>query len=230
MTEFELRRRIVATARALVSRRLTSGRSGNVSARRRDGFLVTPSGMSYETMEAGDVVALGPGGESRGSRRVPSTEWRLHAALYRDRPEVHAVVHAHPVYATALACTGREIPPFHYMVAAAGGDSIPIAPYATFGSEELAQLAVETLRGRRACLLAQHGVVALGASPAAALDLLDEVEWLAHQYWATLAVGGPSFLSAAEMARVHERFRTYGQPRNDRDAGDDDVPERGTPG
>jgi L-fuculose-phosphate aldolase len=212
MTEFELRGEIVAAARGLLDRRLTSGRSGNVSARWRDGILITPSGMDYRALEPGDVVPLGPDGAPRGSPRAPSTEWRMHAGLYAARPEVEAIVHAHPVYATALACTGREIPAFHYMVAVAGGDSIPLAPYATFGTEEIARAALTALAGRRACLLAHHGALALGAAPARALDLMEEVEWLAHQYWAALAAGNPGLLTAGEMERVRERFRSYGQP------------------
>lgn len=213
MTEFELRAEIVEASRGLLDRRLTSGRSGNVSARWRDGFLITPSGVPYRELAPGDVVPLGPGGAARGSPRAPSTEWRMHAGLYAARPDVEAIVHAHPVYATALASTGREIPAFHYMVAVAGGDAIPLAPYATFGTEEIARLAVEALAGRRACLLAHHGAVALAASPTAALDLMEEVEWLAHQYWAALAAGSPGLLTPSEMERVRERFRTYGQPQ-----------------
>ncbi len=212
MTEFELRQAILAAARGLLERKLTAGRSGNVSARRRDGFLITPSGMPYASLEPGDVVHLGADGSSRGSRRVPSTEWRMHASIYRDRPEIGAIVHAHPIYATALACAGRAIPAFHYMVAVAGGDTIPLAPYATFGSEELARSAAATLAGHRACLLAQHGAVALAATPATALELMDEVEWVSQQYWATLAVGGGIPLPPEEMRRIHERFERYGQP------------------
>ena len=148
----------------------------------------------------------------------------MHAALYRARPEVGAIVHAHPVYATALACAGRAVPSFHYMVATAGGDTIPLAPYATFGTDELPRAAVDTLAGHRACLLAQHGAVALGVTPAAALDLMDEVEWLCHQYWAALAVGGGIPLPTEEMRRVHERFRTYGRPPARGPRGDSGAP------
>jgi L-fuculose-phosphate aldolase len=221
--ERTLRAAIVSVGRALLARDLTAGRSGNVSARFGDGFLVTPSGVPYEAMRAEDIVALdaagraapaaGPGGSGSGAGALaPSSEWRLHAALYRERPDAMAIVHAHSPYATALACQRRGIPAFHYMVAVAGGEDIRCATYATFGSPELAQNALDALRGRRACLLANHGTVALAATPAAALELAAEVEALARQYLVSLAAGGPVILSAEEMRRVLLAFRTYGQP------------------
>lgn len=149
-----------------------------------------------------------PGQGAPASRR-PSSEWRLHAAILAHRPDVSAVVHVHPPFATALACHRRGIPAFHYMVAVAGGDSIRCAPYATFGTEELARAAVAALEVRRACLLAHHGLVAVGASPGAALELALAVETLAEQYWRALQLGEPPVLDAEEMARVVERFREY---------------------
>jgi L-fuculose-phosphate aldolase len=190
------------------------GRAGNVSARlsARDGMLITPSGMDYDTLTAQDIVACDFAG-TPGDRnaRLPSSEWRMHAAVYLARAEAAAVVHTHSMFATVLACLQREIPSFHYMVAAAGGRDIRCAPYARFGTQSLADAVVTALEGRRACLLAHHGTIALGESPAAALRLAAEVESLAEMYWRVLQVGQPSLLSAAEMDAVIEQFKTYGQ-------------------
>jgi L-fuculose-phosphate aldolase len=211
-TEARLREEVVAAARGLKARCLTAGRSGNVSGRLGDGFVVTPSGVPYEAMEPDHMVHVDAAGNPAVGALVPSSEWQLHREIYRARPDVKAIVHAHPRFSTALACARREIPAFHYMVAIAGGRSIRCAPYATFGSLELAKVAVEALRDRRACLLANHGSVAVNATPARALDLIEEVEWLAAQYLAALTAGPPTILWDAEMDRVIEKFRTYGQP------------------
>lgn len=211
-TEGRLRDEVLAAARGLKARRLTAGRSGNVSARLGDGLLITPSGVPYEEMEAHHLVRLDAAGQAAPGALVPSSEWQLHREIYRARPDVQAIVHAHPRFTTALACARREIPAFHYMVAIAGGRSIRCAPYATFGSLDLARHAVEALRDRRACLLSNHGSVAVNATPARALDLIEEVEWLAAQYLAALTAGPPTILWDAEMDRVVEKFRTYGQP------------------
>ena len=211
-TEARLRDEVVAAARGLKARCLTAGRSGNVSARWQDGYLVTPSGVAYEDMEPQHIVLVDAAGAPALGALVPSSEWQLHREIYRARPDVKAIVHAHPRYSTALACARREIPAFHYMVAIAGGRSIRCAPYATFGSLELARHAVEALRDRRACLLSNHGSVAVNATHARALDLIEEVEWLAAQYLAALTAGPPTILWDAEMERVIEKFRTYGQP------------------
>lgn len=213
-TESAARRRmareIVLVAREMTSRGLTTGTSGNVSARIEGGMLITPSGIPYDEMGPDDLVSMGFDGPRSGVRR-PSTEWRLHAGVLDARPDVGAIVHAHPPYATALACLQREIPAFHYMVAVAGGDSIRCAPYATFGTRALATHAVEAMEGRRACLLANHGLVAGGATAADALGLAFEVEALAQTYLAALHAGEPLLLDQEEMARVVEQFRGYGQ-------------------
>jgi L-fuculose-phosphate aldolase len=213
--ERELRDAVVATAQAMNVAGINRGKSGNVSARIRsvgfDGFLVTPTGMPYDTMTADDIVAMTLNGEARGARHA-SSEWRFHSELYRTRDDLHGIVHAHPPFATTLACLHRGIPPFHYMIAAAGGRDIRCAPYATFGSPELAALAVAAMADRRACLLANHGMIAAGEDLAAALSLAIEVEGLAEMYWRALQIGEPAILSDAEMATVIEKFHTYGQP------------------
>ena len=207
--EARLRREVVATAKALSAGGLTHGKSGNVGARFRDGFLVTPSGYPYDQMTPADVVAMTFDGKATG-RREPSSEWRFHAAIFEARPEVHAVVHAHSTAATALACHRRGIPAFHYMVAVAGGTDVRCAPYATFGTEALAAAAVDALRDRKACLLANHGQIAVGADLGAALQLAAEIENLCRQYLDALAIGEPVLLSDAEMGEVLEKFKTYG--------------------
>jgi len=189
---------------------INRGKSGNVSARLDDGFLVTPSGLPYDETTPADIVAMSLDGEVRGTR-VPSSEWRFHRDIYRARPDAHAIVHTHAPFATSLACLHRGIPAFHYMVAIAGGSDIRCAPYATFGTQELSDHAVSALAGRKACLLANHGMIALGESLGKALALAIEVETLAEMYWRALQVGEPKLLPAEEMAVVLAKFATYGQ-------------------
>ena len=211
MTNLKLRREIIATALAMNELRINRSKSGNVSARVARGFLVTPSGLAYEATKAEDIVAVSLDGKATG-RRAPSSEWRFHRDIYAARPEVGGIVHAHSSFATTLACLGRGIPAFHYMVAIAGGADIRCAPYATFGTQELSDHALAALEGRRACLLANHGMIAVGEAPKAALALAVEVEGLAEQFWRALQVGEPNLLSDAEMRRVLEKFRTYDRP------------------
>ena len=207
-----LRKAIIAAACRMNDLGINQGKSGNLSARIADGFLVTPTGMSYEALKPADIVAMDFKGRARG-RRLPSSEWRFHRDIFAARPEVNAIVHTHAMFATTLACLHREIPPFHYMVAVAGGDSVRCAPYATFGTEELSRNAVAALAGRKACLLANHGMIAVGSSIEQALALAVEVETLAAMYWRALQVGVPQLLDGAEMARVIEKFRSYGQQK-----------------
>ncbi|MCU0953818.1 MAG: class II aldolase/adducin family protein [Hyphomicrobium sp.] len=211
MTESALRQAIVDTARAMNSSGLSPGRSGNVSARSRDGMLITPSGLAYAEMGPDDVVHVGPDGRVAKGQRAPSSEWHFHLAAYGARPDMNAVVHTHSLHATVLACAGHSIPAFHYMVAVAGGDDIPMVPYATFGTPELARHVAGGLRSRKACLLAHHGQVAMGPSLEAALELAHEVEILAEQYWKVRLLGGVKLLPKAEMARVLEKFKSYGR-------------------
>jgi L-fuculose-phosphate aldolase len=214
VSEVALREEIIATALRMNTLGLNRGKSGNVSARFGAGFLVTPTGLAYESTQPEDIVALTLDGDARGLRR-PSSEWRFHRDIYARRQEVGAIVHAHAPFATSLACLGRDIPPFHYMIAVAGGKDIRCAAYATFGTQELSDRALEALEGRKACLLANHGMIAVGASLATALALAVEVEALAEQYWRALQIGDPILLSDAEMEVVLDKFRTYGQPSAD---------------
>ena len=218
--EHALREAIVATGREMNALGINRGKSGNVSARWRegtfDGYLITPSGMPYVSIGPADVVAMPSEGGTdavRGGRR-PSSEWRFHRDIYRVRDDAEAIVHTHSPFATSIACLRLAIPAFHYMIAVAGGDDIRCALYATFGTQALSDHAVEALEGRRACLLANHGMIAIGASLEAALALAVEVETLAEMYWRARQLGEPHLLSGAEMETVIAKFRTYGQPRS----------------
>ncbi|NJD32390.1 MAG: class II aldolase/adducin family protein [Gammaproteobacteria bacterium] len=207
----EIRREIVAVSCALDGAGLMPNKSGNVSARVPGGFVITPSGVPYREIEPGQLVVIGDDGNVLEGSLRPSSEWRMHAAIYAARAEVAAVVHTHSPRATALSCAGQGIPPFHYMIALAGG-AIRCMPYATFGTQELAANTVAGLAGRRAVLLANHGVVAVGASLHAAQAVAIEVENLAAQYLELKAAGlEPAVLSDAELARVIEKFGDYGR-------------------
>jgi len=210
--DLELRQALVRACRELTRRGLTYGTSGNISIRRdAESFFISPTGSVYEELEEADVPVLRFDGRWFGRRR-PSSEWRFHRDLLQARADVGAIVHTHSRYATALACTGRGIPPFHYMVAVTGDIEIRCAPYHTFGSQELSDAVLETIQGSNACLLGNHGAIAMGADLAAALDLAGEVENLAAQYTAALTLGDVRILDAAEMWKVVEKFRTYGKP------------------
>jgi len=211
MTDTQLREAVIAVCRALGQRGLTHGTSGNVSVRRDDRrFFVSPTGMPYDALEPDDIPLMDLDGRWFGRRR-PSSEWRFHRDVFAFRDDVAAIVHTHSPKATSLACTGRGIPAFHYMVAVAGGPDIRCAPYYTFGTQELSDAAIAALEGRKACLLANHGVIAVGTSLPAALALAGEVENLAAQYCAALALGEVRILDEVEMRRVVEKFRTYGK-------------------
>jgi L-fuculose-phosphate aldolase len=211
MTGQQLRKQIIETALAMNSLGINRGTSGNVSARWDSGFLITPSGRRYEDTRPADIVFVDDAGKPAG-RWAPSSEWRFHHDIYRDRDDAQAIVHTHSSFATTLACLRKHVPPFHYMVAVAGGADIRCAPYATFGTQALSDNALLALKDRKACLLANHGMIATGASLQKALALAVEVEALCEQYWRALQIGKPKILSAREMNNVIRKFRTYATP------------------
>ncbi|ATB29613.1 class II aldolase/adducin family protein [Melittangium boletus] len=204
------REAMIALARRMNDSGLNQGTSGNLSQRVDGGFLITPSGMDYDALMPEDIVHMRLDGTSEG-RREPSSEWRIHRDVLATRPEVGGVLHAHSMFSTSLACLRRPIPAFHYMVTRAGGENIRCADYATFGSEELSRHVLMALEGRRACLMANHGMLAVGDSLPSAFKLAVEVETLAAMYWRALQVGEPVLLDSDEMARVLEKWKTYGQ-------------------
>jgi L-fuculose-phosphate aldolase len=207
----ELRKSVIDGCLALARSGLTHGTSGNISVRRdSQRFFVSPTGMDYGLLEPDDVPLVYLDGRWFGRCR-PSSEWRFHRDIFKSRDDVRAIVHTHSQNATALACTARGIPAFHYMVAVAGGHDIRCAPYHTFGTQELSDAALVALNGRKACLLENHGVIAVGATLSAALVLAGEVENLAAQYCAALAAGDVRILNDEAMRLVIEKFRTYGR-------------------
>lgn len=211
MTTVALRQELIDAARAMNTLGINQGKAGNLSVRSGTGVLITPSGIAYDELTPDDIVFMTMDGAAAGSRK-PSSEWRMHLDIHRSRPDVQAIVHTHSPFATTLACHARSIPAFHYMIAVAGGEDIRCAPYATFGTQALSDKVLAALADRKACLLAQHGQIALGNSIKASLALAVEVETLARMYWQALQIGEPPLLDKAEMQRVIAQFRAgYGQ-------------------
>jgi len=209
--ETAARQRLIDVCRRLNERGLNHGSSGNASVRWEQGLLITPTGMAYEDLAPQDIVYMDLYGEVEQGQRRPSSEWAFHAALLKARPELHAVLHAHSPNATALAVLGRELPPFHYMIAMAGGNSVRCAPYATFGTPELADNAVVAMADRKACLLANHGILTAGRDMDEAFNVLQEIEALCGIYIDACQLGEPVLLDDVEMARVVAKFGGYGQ-------------------
>jgi L-fuculose-phosphate aldolase len=227
--ELELRAGIVAACRHMNAIGLNQGTSGNISARFGDRMLITPSGVPYHELAAWDLAAMpidGAYGSWEGPL-APSTEWRFHLDITRARPEVGAIVHAHSTFATALAIARKEIPACHYMIAAAGGPTVRCARYATYGTKELSDAALQALEDRNACLLANHGMIATGPNLDKAMWLAVELETIARQYVVSLSIGGPVLLPDAEIARVKEGFKSYG-PRARDPADASGMPARST--
>jgi L-fuculose-phosphate aldolase len=201
---------LLAACQAMDAVKLSPGTSGNLSIRDGDGYWITPSGVAYDCLTADMMVFMDMRGGSKGDLK-PSSEWRFHLDIYLARRDAGGICHTHSTHATALACRREGIPAFHYMVAAAGGHDIRCAPYRTFATQDLSDVALEALQSRRACLLSNHGVIALGATVGKALKLAQEVETLAHQFILSRQIGGPAILSGEEMDIVLEKFGTYGQ-------------------
>ncbi len=208
MTIQALRDELIKAARQMNSIGINQGSSGNLSSRIEGGFLITPSSMAYEEMQAEDLVALDlHGNPILETHRQPSSEWQLHAEIMAKRPEIRAILHCHSIHATAISCHEKPIPSFHYMTAVAGGNDIRCAQYATFGTRKLSLLAVDALKNHLACLLAHHGQIALGTNLKLALKVAVEVETLAHIYLQACQLGEPPQLSASEMLEVHNQFK-----------------------
>jgi L-fuculose-phosphate aldolase len=207
--DHDKRQAIIDACRRMNTLGINQGTSGNISVRHGDGLLITPTSVPYEAMTPDQIVFMEMNGSHAGDHR-PSSEWRFHLDILRSRNEVEAVVHAHPTYCTILAIMGLEIPPIHYMVAVAGGDSIRCSPYATYGTPELSQHALTALEGRFACLLGHHGMIAIGSSLPKAMWLAVEVETLARQYHGCLQIGQPPLLPKDEIERVRVKMADYG--------------------
>ena len=208
--EKALRKLAVAAVRKLDAIGMNRGSTGNLSLRWGDGMLITPTGMGADDLRAQDLVWLGHDDTLIGAWQ-PSSEWHFHRAIYLARPDLQAVVHTHSVHATALASLRRPLPAFHYMVAVAGGDSVPCIPYHLFGTEALSRDVAAAFAERKACLMANHGLVAGGATLAEAMKVVQEIESLCEVYLKALAVGEPAVLGKTAMAKVIAKFRTYGK-------------------
>lgn len=210
MTEDDIRQALVDHSRLCVTRGLSNATAGNISMRFGSGMLITPSGIDPDRMEPDQIAEVAFDGTFKSNWK-PSSEWALHAALYTSRPEAQAIVHAHPTYCVAISCLRQPIPPFHYMVASCGGNEVPCAPYAPFGSQALADAVAETMGTKyTACLMANHGMIALGSSLHAAFGLTEKLEVLAHQYQLARSIGDPVLLSDDDMATVHAAYKSYG--------------------
>jgi L-fuculose-phosphate aldolase len=206
----EIREKLIAAARSMAALGINQGKSGNLSVRTQAGMLITPSAIAYEELTPDQLALMpfnGEYGNFEGPRR-PSSEWRFHMDIMTARPEVGAIVHTHAPYATALAMARREIPACHYMIARFGGAPIRVAGYALFGTAELSGLVLAALRGRSACLMANHGFVTTGATLDAAMLAAVELEALAKQYVLSLTIGGPVLLSEQEVQAAVQQFAT----------------------
>lgn len=209
-TSTKLREHIIQACHQLEVSGLNRGTSGNISCRDGDHFLITPSGIPTAQMHPASIVTMNLNGEVIGDGK-PSSEWHFHRDLLRHRPELNAIVHTHSPNATALACLREDLPAFHYMIAIAGGDSIRCAPYALFGTQTLSDYAVAAMKDRKACLLANHGLIAAGRDLDEAMAVAIEIESLCQQYLIARQTGNPVLLSTQEMQAVIDRFRSYGR-------------------
>lgn len=211
MSDGELAKReaVIAYCNALNSSGLNQGTSGNISIRHEDGMLISPTSRPYSSLTPEDIVFVDENGQPSG-KYAPSSEWRFHQDILISRPDVNAVVHAHPNYCTTLAIMGKEIPPVHYMLAVFGGPTIRCAPYEIYGSEELSKVAVAALEDRKACLLAHHGMISVGSTIEQAFWLAGELEALARQYHGCLLLGEPPLLTEQQIQDVIDKINGYG--------------------
>ncbi|WP_086931755.1 class II aldolase/adducin family protein [Agarilytica rhodophyticola] len=205
------RLRVIDALKSLVDNKLTSGTSGNISLRVNEGMIITPTGMTPDQTLPEHIVYMKLNGEAPADQLKPSSEWQMHADIYRNKPGINAVVHCHSPYATILACARKAIPPLHYMIAACGSFEIPLAEYATFATKELSEANLKALDTSLACLMANHGQLAIGFDLDGAMKLAAIVEEMAHSYWGTLAIGGPELLNSSQMNHVLDAYLTYGQ-------------------
>ncbi len=219
LKHLDLRQAVIETCLRMNAEGINQGTSGNVSVRAGDGFLITASGVPYHKMKPEHVVEMDFDGGYVGEY-LPSTEWRMHLDILHNRPEANAVVHTHSMYATALSCLRKDIPPFHYMIGIAGGTTLRCAKYAEYGTPELSVVMLKAMKDRSACLLANHGQIVFGADLDNALWRAGEVETLCHQYWAALQAGKPVILTDRQMTTVLARFKTYGKQPGELNEGD----------
>ena len=204
-----LRLEVIKYARMLNIKKLSALRSGNISIRYKEGFLITPSGAKYSSLKKKDIVFVTLKGSYDRKKGIPSSEWRFHQDIYLNKKDAKAIVHAHSTSATAISTHGKSIPAFHYMVAMAGGNDIKCAKYATYGTRELSKNILRALENRSACLIGNHGQIVFSKNLSKAFELAEEVENLSHQYITTLKIGKPKILSFKEMKKVLVKAKNY---------------------
>ena len=200
---------VIKYAKMLNTENLSALRSGNISVRYNDGFLITPSGVKYSSLQIDDIVFVSLNGQFDEKKQKPSSEWKFHRDIYKNKREANAIVHSHSTNATAVSAHGKSIPAFHYMVALAGGNDIKCADYATFGTEELSNNVIRALENRKACLMSNHGQVAFEKSLDKAFELAQEIENICHQYINALKIGVPKILSNNEMNKILGQIKNY---------------------
>ena len=205
----KIKAEIIKFSKMLNSKNLSALRSGNISARYKDGFLITPSGKKYSSLKNKDIVFVSLDGKFNKKKGIPSSEWKFHQDIYKNKSDAKAIVHAHSTCATAVSTHKRGIPSFHYMVAMAGGHDIKCAKYATFGTRELSKNILKALKGRKACLISNHGQIAFEESLSKAFELAEEVENISLQYITSLKLGKPKILSINEMKKVLSKAKNY---------------------
>ena len=205
----KIKAEIIKYSKMLNSRKLSALRSGNISARYKEGFLITPSGKKYSSLKTKDIVFVSLEGKFDNKKGIPSSEWQFHQDIYKNKKEAEAIVHAHSTNATAVSTHKRGIPSFHYMVALAGGHDIKCAKYATFGTRDLSKNILKALKGRKACLIANHGQIAFDKNLPKAFELAEEVENISLQYITSLKLGKPKILSKNEMKKVLSKAKNY---------------------
>ena len=205
----KIKAEIIKFSKMLNSKNLSALRSGNISARYKDGFLITPSGKKYSSLKNKDIVFVSSDGKFNKKKGIPSSEWKFHQDIYKNKSDAKAIVHAHSTCATAVSTHKRGIPSFHYMVAMAGGHDIKCAKYATFGTRELSKNILKALKGRKACLISNHGQIAFEKNLSKAFELAEEVENISLQYITSLKLGKPKILSINEMKKVLSKAKNY---------------------
>ncbi len=205
----KLKSEIIKFSKMLNSKKLSALRSGNISIRYKDGFLITPSGKKYSSLKNKDIIFVTLKGEYDKRKGKPSSEWKFHQDIYLNKKAANAIVHAHSTNATAISVHNKVIPAFHYMVALAGGEDIKCAKYATYGTRQLSKNILKALKNRKACLISNHGQIVFDENLPKAFELAEEVENLSLQYITALKIGRPKILSKKEMNKVLVKSKNY---------------------
>jgi L-fuculose-phosphate aldolase len=206
---WKIKAEIIKYSKMLNSRKLSALRSGNISVKYNNGFLITPSGKKYSSLKTKDIIYVSLEGKFDKKKGIPSSEWKFHQDIYLNKKEAKAIVHAHSTNATAIASHNKGIPSFHYMVAMAGGHDIKCAKYATYGTRELSKNILKALKSRKACLISNHGQIAFEENLPKAFELAEEVENISLQYITSLKLGRPKILSLEEMKKVLSKAKNY---------------------